>query len=358
MTANRCRLEKKPAGQSASTDLPPFKIAVLGAGNMGTALAHALAGNGHEVTVWDFFPEVVEDIRTRHENRRFLPGVRLHAGIRAENSPVEGVTGAALVVVSVPSRFVRSTLAPILPDLGKGAILLNVAKGFAPGTRLPMPFLLERFAPGNPCVHLAGPAIANEVARGQPASIVLASADARAAERVAGWFAGRSFLPSTTTDVAGAAFGGILKNVYGILLGSLAKLSGDSRNLEASLLTASVREMAAIAVAHGGQAATLYGLSGLGDLVATGFSRESHNRQFGEMLASGRTVAEIEKEFGWLPEGVRAAPLVCALAKAAGVPAPLAGWVRRLVSGTPPSLDGLFRALRAAGQPVGQTTPG
>ena len=113
MTTRRKNTQCVPLSRSAGKS--PIKMAVLGAGNMGTALAHALAGNGHEVTVWDHFPEVVEDIRLRRENRRFLPGVRLHAGVRATASPAECVAGAALIEVSVPSVFVTSTLAPVVP---------------------------------------------------------------------------------------------------------------------------------------------------------------------------------------------------------------------------------------------------
>ena len=334
-----------------------IKIAVLGAGNMGTAMAHALAGNGHEVTVWDHFPEVVEDIRRHRENRRFLPGVRLHAGVRATAGADECVAGAALVVVGVPSMFVVSMLAPVVPALEKNAVLLNVSKGFAPGTRQPLLLMLERLAPLHACLHLAGPAMANELARGVPTSIVLAAADERVALRAAGWFAGPSFMPGTTTDVAGAAFGGILKNVYAILLGALETLSGDARNLEAAALTAGVREMAAIASAHGGQAATLYGLAGLGDLIATGFSTDSHNRGFGRQLASGKTASGIEKENGWLPEGARAAVATCALARAGQVRAPLAGLVRRWVGGATPTLDAVLHALRASARTAGRTTP-
>jgi glycerol-3-phosphate dehydrogenase (NAD(P)+) len=326
------------------------KIAVLGAGNMGTTMAHALAGNGHEVALWDFFPEVVKGIRLHRENRRFLPGVHLHGGIRATAHVSECVAGAALVVVGVPSLFVSSTLAPVVPSLERHAVLLNLAKGFAPGTRQPLPLMLGGLAPGHPCVHLAGPAIANEIARGLPASIVLAAEDERVAERVAGWLAGPAFIVGTTTDVTGAALGGILKNVYAILLGSLETLSGDARNLEAAALSASVREMASIARAHGGKEATLYGLAGLGDLVATGFSRDSHNRKFGQMLASGKTVAELEAETGWLPEGARAAAAVCALARAGQVRAPLAGLVRRWIGGVRPSFGGLIRVLRTVRQ--------
>lgn len=327
---------------------PKLKVAVLGAGNIGTALAHALARNGHEITVWDFFPAVVEDIQARRENRRFLTGIALPTGIHATKPPVECVHGASLIAVCVPSHFVKTTLTAVLPALQSGAILLNLAKGFAPRSRTPLPFLLERLAPGHSCVHLAGPAIANEIARGRTASIVLASSSKKSAKQVAGWCAGTAFLPGCTTDVAGALLGGILKNIYAILLGSVATLSADSRNLEASVVTASVREMAAIAAAHGGQSTTLFGLAGMGDLIATGFSGDSHNRRFGQMLASGRKVAGIEKEIGWLPEGARACATVCALARAGGVAAPLAGWVRRTLGGSPPSLDGILRALRSA----------
>ena len=334
------------------------KIAVLGAGNMGTAMAHALAGNGHRVMMWDHFPKVVQDICRHRENRRFLPGVRLPAAVRATTDARECVEGAALVMVSVPSAFVVSTLAPVVSALEKNSILLNVAKGFAPGTREPLLFALERLAPGHPWVHLAGPAIANELARGVPTSVLLASADEQAARRVANWFTGPSFIPGTSNDVMGAALGGILKNVYAILLGCLEKLGGDARNLEAAALTASVREMSAIAGALGGQPATLYGIAGLGDLVATGFSRDSHNRKFGQLLASGKSVAELEQQLGWLPEGARATAAVCALARAKRVPAPLAGWVRRVLTGSPSSLENLLRALRAAARTTHPSTPG
>jgi len=349
VTTKTCHSAQEKYAEPESPDVSArVRISLLGAGNMGTAMAHALASTGHDVAIWDFFPEVVEDIRERRENRRFLPGVRLAESIRTVNSPIECVEGAALVAVCVPSPFVSSTLSQVLPELSKDAILLNIAKGFEPSTRQLLPFFLKRLAEGHPCVHLAGPVIANELMRGQAASIVFASTDADASARVAGWFSGRLFQASTTTDVTGAAFGGILKNVYAILLGCQETISPNSRNLEAAVLTASVREMAAIAVVHGGQPHTIYGLAGLGDLVATGFSRDSHNRRFGQQLAAGQTVAEIRKEVGWLPEGVQATHDACAIAKACGVRAVMAQWVRRTLGGKPPSLSGLLRALRAS----------
>lgn len=328
--------------------MTPLKIAVLGAGNMGTALAHVLAGSGHAVTVWDHFPEVVEDIRVLRENRRFLPGTLLHSGIVATTSMEECVAGAALAAVSVPSAFVMETLVPAVPFLMHGAVLLNVAKGFGPGTRTPLPFMIERLAPGHPCVHVAGPAIANELARGMPAHIALAAREESAAAQVAAWLAGSSFVPSITTDVAGAALGGIMKNVYAILLGILETLGTGGRNQEAAAITACLHEMAGIAVAQGGSRSTLYGMAGLGDLIATGLSGDSHNRRFGEALARGRTAEDLKAETGWLPEGAQAVTAVCVLARAGKVAAPLAGWVRGVLAGASPCLESLSQALRTS----------
>lgn len=321
-------------------------MAVLGAGNFGTALAQVLAKEGREVVLWDHFPQVMEDIRRHRENRRFLPGVRLHPGLRVAASPAECVAGASLVLICTTSPFAVTTLAQAVPRLERSAILLNTAKGFAPRSRVRLPVALAQASPGHACAHLAGPVIANELARGQPAAIVLAATDRRVAARVADWLAGSALLPAITTDMTGAVLGGILKNVYAILLGGLDVLRG-GRNLEAAVVTASVREMAAIATSCGSTTTTLYGLAGLGDLVATGFSAHSHNRALGQRLAAGQSAKAIARKTGWLPEGVRAARTACALARAGGVPAPLANLVRCWIAGTAPTLDGVLRCLRS-----------
>ncbi len=323
-----------------------MRISILGAGNMGTALAHALASQGQSIAIWDHFPDVVESMRENRENPRFLPGIRLHEGISVFGSARECVAGCGLVIVCVPSAFTTTLLVPLLPSLELGTILLNVAKGFTPGSLQTLPALLEEIAPSHPCVHLAGPAIANEFARGQTASVVMASPSLSAAEIVANRFSGPAFQTSVTTDVTGAVLGGILKNTYAILLGCLSVLGADSRNLEAAATTASVGEMTAIAAAHGASPLTLGGLSGLGDLVATGFSPDSHNRNFGRALASGKSLHLLGEEFGGPPEGVRATAAACYLADEKGIPAPLAHWVHDSLQGTRPSLENLMQALR------------
>jgi glycerol-3-phosphate dehydrogenase (NAD(P)+) len=320
-------------------------VAILGAGNMGTALAQVCALNGCSVVLWDHFPDVVTEINQQRCNSRYLPGVPLAPNITAVTSPVVAVRAVSLIVLAVPSPFIRATLDQALSGCAAGAVFLNVAKGIEAATREPIHVGVARQLNGRPLVLLAGPAIANEFARGLPAAVVLASESSSNAERVRALFEGNIFRVTTTTDVTGAALGGILKNVYAILLGYVATAVGESRNLEAAVLNALLREMAMLGLALGAKQETLFGLAGLGDLVATGFSDDSHNRRFGRKLGAGRTREEIQRETPLLPEGARTVDIACAWAAAKGIRVPLAEFVRRLVAGTRPALGELLREL-------------
>jgi glycerol-3-phosphate dehydrogenase (NAD(P)+) len=320
-------------------------VAILGAGNMGTALAQVCALNGSSVVLWDHFPDVVTEINQQRRNSRYLPGVPLAPNITAVTALVEAVRAASLIVLAVPSPFIRATLEQSLPGCDSDAVFLNVAKGIDAATREPIHLGVARQLGGRPLVLLAGPAIANEFARGLPAAVVLASESSSHAEHVRALFEGNIFRVTTTTDVTGAALGGILKNVYAILLGYVATAAGESRNLEAAVLNASLREMAVLGLALGAKQETLFGLAGLGDLVATGFSDDSHNRRFGRKLGAGRTREEIQRETPLLPEGARTVDIACAWAAAKGIRVPLAEFVRRLVAGDRPALGELLREL-------------
>jgi len=313
-----------------------LKIAILGAGNMGTALACVLAGNGHPVVLWDHFAAVVEEIQTERKNSRYLPGMDLPAGIRAVREAEACVAGAALVVIAVPSPFVRGLLQAVQQSVPPEAILLTATKGIDTETQRPVLGTIGKLLPDHPRCILAGPAIANEFSRGAATRVLVASAQTTAARKVAGWLTNEAFQASVTNDTAGAAMGGILKNVYALLFGFAEAAVGSARNFEAALLTAAVAEMADLSESFGATRETLYGLAGLGDLVATAFSKDSHNRKCGRLLGEGRTLSEVETEMGVLPEGARNVKMVCVWAEEKGVTLPLAAKAEAILSGMRP----------------------
>jgi glycerol-3-phosphate dehydrogenase (NAD(P)+) len=315
------------------------KVAVLGAGNFGTALAHAVSGGVGEVRVWDHFPEVLRDIDAKRENTRFLPGIPLRPNVKTAASPAECVRGAGVVVLSVPSLYAPALLDSALPHLGRDVVVASAAKGVDAGSQRPVHLALSARLRGIPLVLLAGPALANEFSRGVPTRLMLASESAAAAARVRGLLRGSCLGAEIVADVMGAALGGILKNIYAILLGYADAIAAEARNAQAALLTAALGEMARLAVAMGAVKQTIYGLAGLGDLLATALSEDSHNRSYGRRLAAPATHAG---EHLVTPEGARAAEAACAWAAKLGVALPLAGAVARLVRGERPALADLL----------------
>lgn len=318
-------------------------IAVLGAGNMGTALAWLLARNGHSVKLWDFFPQVVEEINRERSNSRYLQGIQLPQQIQGVTAANECVREAELIIVAMPSPFIANTLMQVLPFISAQAAVLNVAKGLDAESQEPIHNKLNELLTGRALAVLAGPAIANEFARGLPTGVVVASAQLQTAMRLQAVLQNEFFRVSVTHDVAGAALGGILKNIYAILLGYLDAVGGGGRNLEATALNASVREMAKLALAKGAQTETIYGLAGLGDLVATGFSEDSHNRNYGRELGRGLSPAELAVKIPLAPEGTRAVVAARNWAAKAGLEVPLADAVYEIIRGKNPSLAELLK---------------
>lgn len=336
-------------GNSNKMQIPSFpRVAILGAGNMGTALAHALARNGCEITIWDHFPEVLEEIREQRTNQRFLADVTLDPRISVATTPTECVRNADIVIPSLPSRFIEGVVSQAISGLKPGAILLNVAKGFAPGTTDTMPVWLERLLPGHPCAHLAGPCLAGEFARGYPGGIVIAARHEHIASKVAQAFAGDVFIPFRSTDLVGAALAGILKNSYAIFLGLLSRLVPGEKNLEATALTLCGLEMESILIRQGSEPETIRGLSGMGDLIATGLAPNSHNRRFGVRLGNGESIDQIRSNNAWLPEGAGATPILLRLAEETGLRPPLLVTLNDVLTGTPPDAARVITALRAS----------
>jgi glycerol-3-phosphate dehydrogenase (NAD(P)+) len=260
---------------------------VLGAGNMGTALAQVIASNGHEVRLWSIEEDVLEEVRDKRRNSRYLGGVPLHPGISAAWALAAAISGADLIVVSVPSQVVAAVSRDMAPYVSPGQMVLNVAKGLQGDSHRRMSEALAAEMPGlqETVGSMGGPAIAIEMARGVPMAIILSFPDADACRTAQAILQNEHLKVETTTDLAGLEYCSTLKNVYAIALGMCDGL-GYGTNTKAFIATLAIQEMSRIVAALGGRGETVYGLAGLGDLLTTGFSEHSRNRTLGEKMGS------------------------------------------------------------------------
>lgn len=307
-----------------------MKAAIVGSGNMGTALACLLAENGWKVTCWDHVPQVVDDIGKNHRNERFLPGINLHPSIQAELLLDRAVRECSLVITAVPSPYFRHVIAECAPFLKPDVIVVNAAKGLEPQTSRRLSKVFAEVAPqgGQRFVVLGGPAIAVEFAHKKNTSVVIASESDAALLKMSHAFSTPYFHVETSKDVLGVECASVLKNVYAIGLGLLDGLGLGGYNLKGSFVSASLKEMKRFVKALGANPDTLDGPAGIGDLVATGFSPESHNRRLGEAIGKGSDFEEaIDKLGGGVPEGVRSASRTVELAAQNGVDVTIAAAV-------------------------------
>jgi glycerol-3-phosphate dehydrogenase (NAD(P)+) len=290
-----------------------MKTAVIGSGNMGTALACLLADNGHTVTCWDHMPEVVEDIRKNHQNSRFLPDIHLPSSVAADHLLNHVVREAQLILIATPSLYFRQVVKEFSPFSMPQAVVLGTSKGLEVVTEKRMSQVYTEAAMHTPdhFVALSGPSIANEFARKRPTAVVIAGTNHSCLQKAAGALANPYFRVETSGDLPGVELGGVLKNIYALGFGLLDGLNHGSPNLKSAFLIMALKEMKEIAVTMGAQEKTLDGLAGLGDLVTTGFSPDSHNRKLGEYLASGMGYEKaLEKLGGVVPEGVRTLEMI------------------------------------------------
>jgi len=296
-----------------------MKITVLGAGAWGTALARILAARDHDVTLWDFFPETIDLIRHTGRNERYLPGIDLPPNLRTEPDAAKALTGAELVVVAAVSKGLRNVTRVLGAYEG---IVVSVTKGIEFETGLTMTDILKENSPCSRVVAMSGPTLAMEVARGIPTAIVAASTDAAAAQTVQALFHSSAFRVYTSSDIHGVELGGALKNVIAIGAGVCDGL-GFGDNSKAALLTRAVSEMRRLGVACGAQADTFTGMSGLGDLMVTCFSKLSRNRGFGERLGQGEKAEAIVASMTAVAEGYPTARSARELARKHGIETPI-----------------------------------
>ena len=308
-------------------------IAVVGAGAFGTALAVVIGRMpGTKVTLLGRDPEQIRDLVTRGENRRYLPGVRLPGSVEPTADP-QAVSGAGIVLLSVPSQAQRETARRLHPLIAADASVIVCAKGFEKATGLMLTEVLgEELGPGRVPAVLSGPGFAAEIAAGLPTAMTLAARPPGLAEALAASLSSKTFRLYASDDTTGVQIGGALKNVLAIACGIVegARLGESAR---AALIARGLAELTRFAVSQGAAAATLSGLSGLGDLVLTATSRQSRNLRFGIALGEGRRPDDLLGPTAMLAEGAHTAAAAAKLAGERGIAMPITDAVSQIVEG-------------------------
>ncbi len=296
----------------------------MGAGAWGTALAKVLADSGNNVRLWARRPELADEINRTHRNADYLDG-ELPGSIRATGDHAEALDGACTVLLAVPAQTLRANLIGWKDAIDPDATLVSLAKGIELDTLMRMSQVIVAVTGVDPAqvAVVSGPNLASEIAQGQPAATVVACSDSGRAVTIQRALATGYFRPYTNSDVIGAEVGGACKNVIALACG-MAAGSGLGENTAAAIITRGLAEIMRLGIALGAKPATLAGLAGIGDLVATCMSPHSPNRSFGARLGRGGTMqAALAATGGHVAEGVTSCESVLALASAYDVEMPL-----------------------------------
>ena len=299
------------------------KVAVLGAGAWGTALAKVLAEKGDETVLWARNADVVTQVNERRENERYLPGQKLPTTLSATENLEAALAGATLVVFVAPSHATREVATLAAPFIPKGVPIVSATKGIENETLMFMDEVLREVLPkhaGEHLTFLSGPSFAKELAQHLPTAVVIASKSSAACEVVMRRFHTPYLRTYASEDVIGVECGGALKNVIAIAAGACDGL-GFGHNTRAALVTRGLAEVARLSVARGGSPLTLAGLAGMGDLVLTCTGELSRNRTVGVELGKGKKLAEVLAALGHVAEGVKTTKSAYDLSKKLGIDA-------------------------------------
>lgn len=308
-----------------------MKVAVIGAGSWGTALAQLLAGNGHAVALWARRGDVVDGVNGARRNPRYLSDVALHEGIVATTSHAVALEGAAAVVIVTPSSILRDVARACAPHLRADTPVVICSKGVEEGTGLlPAEVFAQEIGAPERIAVLSGPNHAEEVIKGVPTGTVIACPDGGTARFFQELFASDAFRTYVSDDVAGVELCAAFKNVIAIAVGVSYGI-GFGDNTAAMLMTRGLAEMSRLVVRAGGQAITCMGLAGAGDLIATCTSEHSRNRRFGRELAEGGTLEAFRERTHMVVEGALACRTLRALSERYEVELPITDVVRSVV---------------------------
>lgn len=307
------------------------KIAVLGAGSWGTALAVTLSAKGHKVRMWDIDTAHADSMREKRENIKYLPDVKFNDNLCIAHDVEEAMHGADIVLFSAPSQHFRSALDRALPYLKKEMVMVNVAKGIEQKSLLRMSEIAFDKVPDAKYVVISGPSHAEEVGRFMPTTVVAASKDKELAEYIQDEFMTDRFRIYTGSDIVGVELGGALKNIIALGAG-ISDGMGFGDNAKAAMMTRGIKEMARLGVKLGGQAETFSGLSGIGDVIVTCTSIHSRNRRCGMMIGEGVKPSEATKRVGMVVEGMYTTEAAYELAQKNNVEMPLTEQIYRVIN--------------------------
>lgn len=316
------------------------KVAVLGAGSWGTALATVLDENKQQTLIWSHREEQALEINEQHTNKKYLPEATLSSTLKATSSIEEAVKHADIIVMAVPTKGIRETCQKIMASIDRPKLFVHVSKGIEPGSLLRISQLMrEELAPEmvQDLVVLSGPSHAEEVVKHHPTTVAATCENLEAAERVQDVFMNGYFRVYTNQDVTGVEIGGALKNVIALAAGVIDGI-GYGDNAKAALITRGLAEMSRLGVKMGANPLTFMGLTGMGDLIVTCTSVHSRNYRAGYMLGEGLKLDEILEKMGMVVEGVRTAKAAHQLSEKYEVALPIA--------------DALYRVLFEDQEPV------
>ena len=281
-------------------------IGMIGAGSWGTALALLLHKNGHHVMVWSVIEAEIEMLKTEHEHKDKLPGVKLPEDIEFTTDLQTVMTDKDVLVLAVPSPYTRSTARNMAPYIREGQLIINVAKGIEENTLMTLSQIIEEELPQAEVAVLSGPSHAEEVGRGLPTTIVVGAKGKTTAEYLQNIFMSEVFRVYISPDVLGIELGGALKNVVALAAG-IADGLGYGDNAKAALITRGIAEIGRLGVSMGCKLETICGLTGIGDLIVTCASMHSRNRRAGILIGQGYTMEQAMDEVKMVVEGVYSA---------------------------------------------------
>ena len=310
-----------------------MRISVLGAGGWGTTLAILLHYNGHSVTLWEYKKDYVKVIDKKRENVVYLPGIPIPKEMIITHNLTEAATDKNMIVLAVPSQFLRSVIKKIDKNLLKNSILVSVSKGIENKTLLTMSQMLLDVFPTlteNQIGVLSGPSHAEEVSRRIPTTVVTASKDFETSKAIQSAFITSYFRAYASTDVLGVELGGAFKNVIAIGAGIIDGVKfGD--NTKAAIMTRGIAEISRLGIAMGAKPETFAGLSGMGDLIVTCMSKHSRNRFVGEQIGGGKKLKQVLNEMTMVAEGVMTSKSASQLAKKMKVDTPITNEVYNIL---------------------------